>query len=321
MKQYHDLLQDVLDNGVESTDRTGVGTLCVFGRQMRFDLAKGFPAVTTKKLTFNSMKAELLWMVSGSTNVHDLRAIQFGDKFSVGGKAHTHAILFDEYDFSDNKLKTVWDDNYTHQAKMMFNPPKFKGDVKNGELGAVYGNQWRYHVGAGFIEGCEGDVDEMKLKQIDQLAIAIEQIKNNPDSRRIIVDSWTPTQLNGMALPPCHMMYQFRVINGKLSCQVYIRSNDLFLGAPFNIASYALLTHMVAQVCNLGVGELVYTIGDAHIYKNQIEQVKEQLTREQYELPTLKLNLNVMDIDDFGMDDIELIDYKCHLTIKAPMAV
>ena len=301
MKQYLDLLDDVMMNGVDSDDRTGVGTRCVFGRQLRFSLQHGFPAVTTKKLAFNSMKAELLWMISGSTNVHDLRAIQYGE----------------ENRFNLEK-KTVWDDNYNNQALNL--------GYTDGELGCVYGAQWRRATGIHSIIPVAKDNPPRTEYQyvpivIDQLQQAISTIQNSPDSRRIIIDSWSPSEIHKMALPPCHMMYQFRVIRGKLSCQVYIRSNDLFLGAPYNIASYALLTHMVAQVCELEVGELVYTIGDAHIYKNHFNQVMEQLTRCPHPLPALVLNPDVKSIDDFKMDDIKLDGYIHHPVITAPMAI
>lgn len=284
-QQYLDLLSHVLDCGHDVEDRTGTGTRTMFGAQLRFDLAKGFPAVTTKKLAFNSMKAELLWFIKGSTNVNELRAIQYGEENR------------------DNKEKvTVWDANYENQAKNL-------GYV-GGELGPVYGKQWR---------GWQSNYTHNE--PYDQLQEAIETIKTNPDSRRIIISAWNVDKLDRMALPPCHCFFQFRVINGCLSCQVFIRSNDLFLGAPFNIASYALLTHMVAQVCKLDVGELVYTVGDAHIYNNHFKQVEEQLERKPFEAPKLVLNKDITDINDFTMDDIQLEGYQCHPPIKADMAV
>jgi thymidylate synthase len=298
MKKYLDLLADVMLHGMDSEDRTGTGTRCMFGKQIRFNLEDGFPAVTTKKFAFNSMKAELLWFISGSCNVHDLRAIQYGE-------AHRY----------DTSKRTVWDDNYNNEAAAL--------GYKEGHLGAIYGVQWRRSLGVDGITPVAKDSPprieyEHSVVAIDQLKQAIETIKSNSDSRRIIVDSWNPHQIKGMALPPCHMMYQFRVMNGKLSCLVYIRSNDLFLGAPYNIASYALLTHMVAQVC--GLGDLIYTIGDAHIYKNHFDQVAEQLLREPHPLPILSLNPTIKDIDKFTMDDINLGGYIHHPAITAPMA-
>jgi thymidylate synthase len=287
MKQYLELLQDVMDNGIDSDDRTGVGTRCVFGRQMRFNLQNGFPAVTTKKLAFNSMKAELLWFISGSTNVNDLRAIQYGE----------------ENRFNLEK-KTVWDDNYNKQAIDL--------GYTDGYLGPVYGAQWSAFFGVNG-DGC--------LNTINQLTNAIDMIQNNHESRRIIVSAWNPPQIDDMALPPCHMMFQFRVMRGALSCQVYIRSNDLLLGNPYNVASYAMLTHMIAQVTNLKVGDLIVTIGDAHIYKNHFDQVKEQLSRTPLALPTLKLNPDIRDIDDFKMEDIWMEGYQHLAPIKADMAV
>jgi len=280
MQAYLNLLHDILDNGTDVSDRTGVGTRCVFGRQIRFDLSKGFPAVTTKKLAFNSMKAELLWFISGSDNVNDLRALQYGEQ-------NRHNL---------DKV-TVWDANYQNQAMDM--------GYRDGELGPIYGVQWRNFNG----EGC------------DQLQKAIETIKTNPDSRRIIVSAWNPTELQFMTLPPCHVLFQFRVIAGKLNCFMYQRSADAFLGVPFNIASYALLTHMVAQVCKLDVGELVISFGDLHIYQNHFDQVKEQLSREPLPAPKIWLNPAITNIDAFNAADIQLLDYESHDAIKAPMAV
>lgn len=287
MKQYLGLLQDILDNGIDSEDRTGVGTRCVFGRQLRFDLQDGFPAVTTKKLAFNSMKAELLWFISGSTNVNDLRALQYGE----------------EHRFNTDK-KTVWDDNYNKQAVDL--------GYADGYLGPVYGAQWSAFFGVNG-DGC--------LNTINQLYNAIDMIQNNPESRRIIVSAWNPPQIDDMALPPCHMMFQFRVIQGTLSCMMTQRSCDVFLGLPFNIASYALLTHMIAHVTNLKVGDLIVSIGDAHIYNNHIAQVTEQLSRTPLSLPTLKLNPDIRDINDFKMEDIWMEGYEHHPAIKADMAV
>lgn len=273
MKQYLDGLRHVLENGVDVMDRTGVGTRKVLGMQMRYDLQKGFPAVTTKKLAFKSMTAELLWFISGSNDVKELN--------KLGSK--------------------IWDANA--YADYWTPKAKFKGDV-----GRVYGVQWRHW------RTPDG-------KEIDQLAEVVDKLKNNPHDRRIILSAWNVGELDQMALPPCHMFTQFFVANGKLSAQMYQRSCDMFLGVPFNIASYSLLIHMLAQVTGLEVGEFVHVLGDAHIYQNHFEQVKEQLTRTPTALPTLKLNPAIKNIDDFTMDDIALENYVHAPSIKAPMAV
>ena len=273
MQQYLDALRHVLENGADKKDRTGTGTKAVFGMQMRFDMENGFPAVTTKKLAFNSMKAELLWFIKGSSDVKELQ--------KLGSK--------------------IWDANA--------NAPYWKPKAKfPGDLGRIYGVQWRKW------RNPEG-------KEIDQLANAIKMIKEQPYSRRIIVTAWNPGEIEQMALPPCHAFFQFFVANGKLSLQMYQRSCDMFLGVPFNIASYSLLLHLVAQVTNLKPGEFIHTLGDSHIYNNHFEQVKEQLKRKPLKLPTLKLNKKVKNIDDFKMDNIELENYQHHPAIKAEMAV
>lgn len=268
MQQYHDLLQLVLDTGTRKDDRTGTGTLSVFGHQMRFNLDEatggGFPLVTTKKVHTRSIIHELLWFLKGDTNIAYLK---------------------------DNKV-TIWDE-WADAA---------------GDLGPVYGKQWRSWRAPG------GDT-------IDQIAAVVEQIKRNPDSRRLIVSAWNVAELDQMALPPCHLLFQFYVADGKLSCQLYQRSADLFLGVPFNIASYAILTHMIAQVTGLGVGDFVHTFGDAHIYTNHIDQVKTQLEREHRPLPSLKLNPEVRDLFAFTFDDIAIENYDPHPAIKAPVAV
>ncbi len=268
MQQYHDLLQLVLDTGVRKDDRTGTGTLSVFGYQMRFNLDEatggGFPLVTTKKVHTRSIIHELLWFLKGDTNIAYLK---------------------------DNKV-TIWDE-WADAA---------------GNLGPVYGKQWRSWRTPG------GDT-------IDQIAGVVDQIKRNPDSRRLIVSAWNVAELDQMALPPCHLLFQFYVAGGKLSCQLYQRSADLFLGVPFNIASYAILTHMIAQVTGLGVGDFVHTFGDAHIYTNHVEQVKTQLEREHRPLPSLKLNPEVRDLFAFSFDDIAIENYDPHPAIKAPVAV
>jgi thymidylate synthase len=276
MKQYHDLLEDILNNGEVKDDRTGVGTISVFGRQLRFNLSEGFPAVTTKKLAWKSVVSELLWFIEGSGDERRLAEILYGSR--------------------DSERSTIW----TGNAQAAYWTPKARYD---GDLGRVYGVQWRDWRG------------------VDQLSNLIEGIKNDPNGRRHIITAWNVDELDKMALPPCHVLAQFYVSNGKLSCHMYQRSVDVFLGLPFNIASYALLTHMIAQVCDLKVGELIISTGDTHIYSNHVEQVKEQLSREEYPLPLLFLDPKIKNIDKFIMDDILLFDYQSHGTIKADMAV
>jgi thymidylate synthase len=276
MKQYHDLLEDILNNGERKDDRTGVGTISVFGRQLRFNLAEGFPAITTKKLAWKSVVSELLWFIEGTGDERRLAEILYGSR--------------------DSERSTIW----TGNAQAAYWTPKAKYD---GDLGRVYGVQWRDWRG------------------VDQLSKLIEGIKSDPNGRRHIITAWNVDELDQMALPPCHVLAQFYASNGKLSCHMYQRSVDVFLGLPFNIASYALLTHMIAQVCDLRAGELIISTGDTHIYSNHVEQVKEQLTREEYPLPMLLLRSEIKDIDKFLMDDIILDDYQSHGTIKAEMAV
>lgn len=264
MQQYHTLLQHILDTGVEKTDRTGTGTKSVFGYQMRFDLSKGFPMVTTKKVHLRSILHEVLWFLKGETNIAYLK--------------ENGVSIWDE-----------WAD-------------------ENGELGPVYGKQWRSW------EGANGVV-------VDQVKDLIDQIKKNPDSRRLIISAWNVADLPKMALMPCHTLFQFYVADGKLSCQLYQRSADVFLGVPFNIASYALLTMMIAQVCDLEVGDFVHTFGDVHIYSNHMEQVKLQLSRDFFPLPTMKINPAVKDIFEFKFEDFTLENYQSHPGIKAPVAV
>ena len=261
MKQYHDLLQKILDEGTYKDDRTGTGTFSLFGHQMRFDLSEGFPLVTTKKVHFKSIVHELLWFLKGDTNIKYLQE-------------------------NGVRIWNEWAD-------------------ENGSIGKGYGYQWRNWNGSG----------------IDQIAKAVETIKNNPDSRRIIVSAWNVEQLDEMQLPPCHAFFQFYVANGKLSCQLYQRSADVFLGVPFNIASYALLIMMMAQVCGLEAGEFVHTLGDAHLYKNHLQQVKLQLSRQMRALPAVRINPDVKDIFSFNFKDFELIGYDPHPPIKAKVAV
>lgn len=274
---YLELLKDILENGETREDRTGVGTMSVFGRQLRFNLEKGFPAVTTKKLAWKACKSELIWFLEGSGDERRLAKILHGTK--------------------DPANSTIWTGNAT--APYWEPKAKFPGD-----LGRVYGVQWRNWGG------------------VDQIKNLIDGIKQDPYSRRHIVSAWNVDELDDMALPPCHVMSQFSVSNnGRLSCHMYQRSVDVFLGLPFNIASYALLTHMIAQVCGLRVGELIISTGDTHIYLNHREQVEEQLTRRPYPAPTLWLNPDITEIDRFSMDDIQLTNYESHASIKAEMAV
>jgi thymidylate synthase len=264
MRQYLDLMQDILDNGAVKTDRTGTGTKSVFGRQVRFDLTSGFPLVTTKKLHLRSIIYELLWFLKGETNIKYLK---------------------------DNKV-TIWDE----------------WADENGDLGPVYGSQWRSWPAPGG-------------KKIDQIANVIHQIKTKPDSRRHIVSAWNPAEVDSMALPPCHALFQFYVAEGKLSCQLYQRSADYFLGVPFNIASYALLLEMVAQQCDLIPGEFVWTGGDVHLYSNHFDQAKLQLSRKPYALPTLVIRRKPDSIFNYEFEDFEIVNYQSHPTIKAPIAV
>jgi thymidylate synthase len=296
LKQYHKLLEDILEHGEDVNDRTGVGTRSIFGYQMRFDLAAGFPAITTKKLAWKAVVGELLWILEGSTDERRLAEITYGKR---------RAELVD--------MSTIWTANADTQGKAL-------GYVNNEftkELGPVYGSQWRNFAGKNnYISG------------VDQVKEVIQQIRTNPDSRRIILSAWNPLQLAEMALPPCHAFAQFRVYNGRLSCQMYQRSADVFLGVPFNIASYALLTYILAREVGLEVGDYVHTIGDAHIYSNHFDQVREQLAREEYPLPELMINENFNLIDrlnnGFRLNDVDhfsLLNYQSRGTIKAPMAV
>ncbi|MBG39478.1 MAG: thymidylate synthase [Cryomorphaceae bacterium] len=264
MRQYHDLLQHILDNGTTKEDRTGTGTISVFGYQMRYDLSEGFPCLTTKKLHLRSIIHELLWFLKGDTNIGYLK---------------------------ENKV-SIWDE--------------WADD--NGDLGPVYGSQWRSWPTA-------------NGESIDQIKQILRQIKETPDSRRIIVSAWNVAEIPGMALPPCHAFFQFYVANNKLSCQLYQRSADTFLGVPFNIASYALLTMMIAQVCDLELGDFVHTLGDAHLYSNHLDQARLQLERDFRPLPTMKINPEVKDLFEFKFEDFELLNYDPHPHIKAAVAI
>jgi thymidylate synthase len=291
MKQYHDLLQDIMDNGIDSDDRTGTGTLSVFGRQMRFDLSKGFPLLTTKKVHWKSVVIELLWLMRGETNIKFLK---------------------------DHSVK-IWDE----------------WADENGDLGPVYGQQWRkWEYTENYPKPEDGKPYVSSATHVvDQLTQVIERIKTNPNCRRLIVSAWNAPMIPKMKLPPCHTLFQFYVRNGKLSCHLFQRSADMFLGVPFNIASYALLTHLIANECGLQVGDFVHTFSDAHIYKNHLDQVKEILSRSEYELPTVEINLlpnMLMNFIDNGVQDlrwvdikgfIELHNYQSHDTIKAEVSV
>lgn len=288
--EYLNALKTILKSGNSRDDRTGVGTLSTFGLQMKFDLQKGFPALTTKKLAWRACVSELLWFIEGSGDEFRLREILHGERYS-------------------NK-KTIWTDNATAPYWVNKRLQRHPGD-----LGRVYGVQWR-RWRKPLIR-----INKVVLQNHDQLIELVSNIKNDPYSRRHIITAWNPGELDLMALPPCHMMAQFYVNDGNLSCQMYQRSADMFLGVPFNIASYALFTHMIAQVCNLKAKELIITFGDAHIYQNHIDQVNEQLKRQPMKLPEIWLNPEITNIAEFTMDDIKLVNYESHPAIAAPMAV
>lgn len=288
---YLNALKEILEHGEHKEDRTGVGTISSFGLQLKFNLQLGFPAITTKKLAWKSVVSELLWFLEGSGDEFRLREILYGDRYT--------------------DKKTIWTDNATAPYWIDKRIARHKGD-----LGRIYGMQWR-RWRQPLIR-----INKVILQNLDQIQNLIEGIKKDPHSRRHILTAWNPGELDLMALPPCHVMSQFYVNNkNELSCHMYQRSADMFLGVPFNIASYALLTHMIAQVCNLEVNELIISFGDAHIYKNHIDQVNEQLTRTPLALPRLQLNPAITDINKFTMEDIELIDYESHAALKAAMAV
>lgn len=290
MKQYLDLCKRILNEGSFKGDRTGTGTYSVFGHQMRFNLQEGFPLLTTKKVFLKGIIHELLWFITGSTNI----------KYLVDNDVK----IWNEWPYEIYKKSDAYQ-NETLEEFVLKIKESDEFAQKWGELGPVYGKQWRNFNGEG----------------IDQLANLIEQIKVNPNSRRLIISAWNPCEVDKMALPPCHSFMQFYVLDGKLSCQLYQRSADVFLGVPFNIASYALFTMMIAQVCNLEVGDFVHTIGDAHIYSNHVEQINLQLSRDTRELPTMKINPDVKSIFDFKYEDFELVNYNPHKAIKGKVAV
>lgn len=311
MQQLHDLYKKVLEDGSESSDRTGTGTIKLIGQTMRFDLNAGYPATTTKRLAWKAMLSELLWFIEGSHDERRLAEILYGTR--------------------DWEKKTIWTGNYQNQGVAL--------GYSDGELGPVYGKQWREWVDYIVVPAFESHDEYEKAgyevvvaqdtyqgvsvlsRTIDQLQVLIDGLKNNPDSRRHIMTAWNVGELDKMTLPPCHAFSQFFVVDGKLSCTLYQRSADLFLGVPFNIASYSLLTHMLAQVCGLDVGEFIWMGGDCHIYKNHVDQVKEQLERTPKELPTLWIDPTIDDIEKFTMDSFRLENYNPDATIKAPMAV
>lgn len=290
MKQYHALLNEILEKGTDRLDRTSTGTRSIFGYQMRFDLSEGFPLLTTKKVHFKSVVHELLWFITGSTNIRPL--------------VLNNVRIWNEWPYE----RFIKSDDYNNESLDEY-VERIKDDQtfadKHGNLGPVYGKQWRDFNG------------------IDQLKLLIEGIRHNPFSRRHIISAWNPAELENMALPPCHMMMQFYVSSDRkrLSCQLYQRSADVFLGVPFNIASYALFTHLIAQVCDLEAGEFVHTFGDVHIYNDHMEQVRLQLSREPLPLARLRLNPMIKDIEDFRYEDIELLDYQSHPAIKAKVSV
>lgn len=290
MDNYHNLIKKIIETGSIKEDRTGVGTISLFGEQLRFDLSKGFPAITTKKLAWKSVVSELLWFIEGSGDERRLKELLYNDP--------------------NVDKKTIWTDNAQSEYWVNRRQKKHYHD-----LGRIYGVQWRQWRAPVF------GVNKMGLRHVDQLQQLIKGIKEDPNGRRHIITAWNPGELELMALPPCHCFAQFYVSNGKLSCQMYQRSADIFLGVPFNIASYALFTHMIAQTCDLDVGDLIITFGDVHLYRNHLEQAKIQLERKSFDYPKLILNPQIKDITKFGMSDISLENYQSHDTIPAPMAV
>ena len=293
MEVYHQLLQEILNQGADKSDRTGTGTRSIFGYQMRFDLQKGFPLITTKEVHFKSVVHELIWFLKGDTNIRYL--------------ALNNVRIWDEWPFKAYQNSQDYQGETIKEFVQKIKEDEYFAN-KYGDLGFVYGKQWRNWIGS---EGFS----------VDQIRDVMHSLKNNPDSRRHIVSAWNPSEIEKMALPPCHCLFQFYVANNTLSCQLYQRSADVFLGVPFNIASYALLTHMMAHVLGYKVGTFVHTLGDAHLYSNHFEQAQLQLTRSFYPLPQIKFKRNVNDLFDFTYEDIELIDYQHHPKIKADVAV
>jgi thymidylate synthase len=314
MQQYLDLCRHVMEHGTRKTDRTGTGTSSVFGYQMRFNLEQGFPLLTTKRVPFGLIRSEMLWFIKGDTNIRYLlqHDNHIWDEWAF--KKWVESPDYSGPDMTNFGLRSLQDEafNQLYKEQMALFTKRILEDDEfaavYGELGEVYGKQWRAW------RTSRGDT-------IDQLKDVIEMIKTNPDSRRLIVSAWQPEDIPNMALPPCHTMFQFYVADGKLSCQLYQRSADIFLGVPFNIGGYSLLTHLIAHECGLGVGEFVHTLGDAHIYSNHFDQVNTQLEREPRALPRLWLNPERTSIFDFNVDDIKLEDYNPHRRISAPVAV
>ncbi|WP_156289191.1 thymidylate synthase [Oceanobacillus salinisoli] len=311
---YLNLCQHILDNGYKRDDRTNTGTYSIFGHQMRFDLKEGFPLLTTKRVPFKLVATELLWFMKGDTNI---RYLLQNNNNIWNEWAFEKWVTSDEYtgpDMTNFGIRCQEDSEFNelYQQQMAIFKERILHDdafaIKYGDLGSVYGKQWR-------------NWKTSQNETIDQLKDVVESIKHNPNSRRHIVSAWNPEDIPNMALPPCHTLFQFYVADGKLSCQLYQRSGDVFLGVPFNIASYALLTYFIAHECNLEVGEFVHTLGDAHIYSNHVEQVKTQISREPKDFPKLKINQDKKSIFDFDLEDFEILDYHPHPAIKAPIAV
>jgi thymidylate synthase len=313
-KTYLDLCKYILENGAKKEDRTGTGTISIFGHQMRFNLQEGFPLLTTKRVPFKLIVSELLWFLKGDTNVRYLLEHNNHIWDEWGFQKWVESDDYTGPDMTNFGLRSQQDEEFNaiYQEQLKIYQDKVLNDdefaSRFGDLGNVYGKQWRSW------EGADG-------KTYDQIQYIINEIKRNPDSRRLLCNAWSASELENQQLPPCHYAFQFYIVDGKLSCMFNMRSNDVFLGLPFNIASYALLTHLIAHECGLGVGELIYTGADVHIYSNHVEQIKTQLEREPRELPTIKLNASKESIFDFEIEDIELVGYHPHGSIKAPVAV